>query len=245
VVVGLAVALAYVATIGVTLGLHPGRVRPLYEGFTPPSNYHWVNPPKIDAAANQKPTVTHATVKLGPHGSVASGVTTDDAQLSLGLSAGAIARHGSDTSVAVTITPLDPASVAPLTEPFRANGNVYDIAMAYQPSGVAVTTLAGAGASMVLVTPEVGKHLFQSSSDKGPWTGVASHVIPPTDLTLGASIHRIGYYVGGTTLPPLAYGHSSSVGVAAISAGVGVLALVVIGVGVVLSRRRRRRAEPS
>ncbi len=243
--VGLVVAVAYVATIGLTLGLHPGRVRPLYEGFTPPSNYHWVNPPKIDAAANQKPTVTHATVKLGPQGSSAAGVTTDDAQLSLGLSAGAIPRHGSDTSVAVTVTPLDPASVAALTSPFRANGNVYDIAMLYQPSGAAVTTLAGAGASMVLVTPEVGKHLFLATSSAGPWTGVSAHVIPPTDLTLGASIHRTGYYVGGTTLPPLAYAQGSSISVVAISAAVGGLAVVVIVAAMLLSRRRRRRASPS
>ncbi len=62
--------------------------------------------------------------------------------------------------MAVTITPLDPATLAPVPSPYRANGNVYLVAMAYQPSRVAVTRLAGAGASMVLIVPEVGKSLF-------------------------------------------------------------------------------------
>ncbi len=238
-------ALAYVATVGVTMGLHPGRVRPLYEGFTPPSTYRWVNPPHVFAAANQRPTVTHATVKLGPDGSLATGISTDDAQLVLGMAAGAVPRHGSDTTVAVTITPLDPATLAPVPSPYRADGNAYLVAMAYRPSGVAVTRLAGAGASMVLVIPEVGHQLFTTSAGHGPWTTVAAHSIPPTDLTLGATMRAPGYYLAGTTLPPLAFGSGSSTPVAAISAGAGVLAVLIIGGAVLLIRRRRRRRATS
>jgi len=241
-VVGVALAVAYVVTVGMTVGLRPGHVRPLYEGFTPPSTYHWVDPPHIFAAANQKPTITHAIVKLGPTGSVATGVSTDDAQLVLGLAAGAVPRHGSDTSVAVTITPLAPSSVPALPSPFRASGNVYEVAMAYQPSQVAVTRLSGAGASMVLVIPEVGRHLYLNATTHGSWTPVTAHVVPPTDLTLGATINQTGGYVGATTLPPLAFSHGSSSSVALLSVGAGVLAVLVIGGGVLLSRRRRRRA---
>ncbi len=240
--IGVGLALAYVAIVGITLGLHPGRVRPLYEGFTPPSTYHWVNPPHLFAAANQRPTVTHATVKLGPNGSVATGISTDDAQLVLGMAAGAVARHGSDTSVAVTITPLDPATLAPVPSPYRANGNAYRVAMTYQPSGVAVTRLAGAGASMVLIVPEVGHQLFTTTASHGPWTSVVAHSIPPTDLTLGATMRAPGYYLAGTTLPPLAFATTSSAPVVAISVGVGVLAALVIGGAVLLIRHRRRRS---
>jgi hypothetical protein len=239
--VGLGLGLAYVATIGITLGLHPGRLRPLYEGFTPPSTYHWVNPPRIFAAGNQKPGVTRATVKLGPQGSLATGISTDDAQLVLGLAAGAVAPHGSDTSVAVTITPVDPGELAPLKAPYRANGNAYLIAMAYQPSRAPVPALADPGASMVLVTPEVGPNLFTTTSARGPWTAVASHAVPPTDLTLGASVKVPGYYLAGTTLPPPVFHHGSSVHTVEVSVAVGVLAVLVIGAGVVFSRRRRRR----
>ncbi len=248
---GGALALAYVVTVGVTVGLHPGRVRPLYEGFSPPATYHWVNPPTLFEHNNQKPTVTHATVKLGPDGSLATGIQTDDAQLVLGMAAGAVPRHGSDTSVAVTITPLDPATLAPLPSPNRANGNAYQVAMVYRPSGVAVTRLAAAGASMVLIVPEVGHVLFVdapsgtppgSSAGHGPWISVPAHPIPPTDLTLGATMRVPGYYLAGTTLPPLAFGGGSSTPVVAVSAAVGVLAVVVIGGAFLLIRRRRRRA---
>ena len=239
--VGLGLALAYVATIGVTLGLHPGRLRPLYEGFTPPSSYHWVNPPRIFAAGNQKPGVTRQTVELGPQGSVATGISTDDGQLVLGLAAGAVAPHRSDTSVAVTITPLDPAELAPLDAPYRANGNAYLIAMVYQPSRTAVRALVDPGASLVLITPEVGPNLFTTPSAHGPWTSVPAHAIPPTDLTLGASVKVPGYELAGTTLPPPVYHHSSSVSTVEVSVAVGVLAVAVIGAGVVFSRRRRRR----
>jgi hypothetical protein len=240
--VGAGLALAYVATVGITLGLHPGRVRPLYEGFTPPSTYHWVNPPHLFAAANQRPTVTHASVKLGPAGSVATGISTDDAQLVLGMAAGAVPRHGSDTSVAVTIIPLDPATLAPVPSPYRANGNAYLVAMAYRPSGVAVTRLAGSGASMVLIVPEVGHQLFTTTASHGPWATVVAHSIPPTDLTLGATMRAPGYYLAGTTLPPLAFAGRSSTAAAAINVGVGVLAVLVIGGGALLIRRRRRRS---
>jgi hypothetical protein len=239
--VGVGLALAYVATVGVTLGWHPGRVRPLYEGFTPPSTYHWVDPPRIFAAGNQPPTVTHATVKLGPAGSLATGVSTDDAQLVVGMAAGAVARHGSDTSVAVTITPLAADAMAALPSPYRASGNVYDVAMAYQPSGVVVTHLSGAGASMVLIIPEVGNRIYTTPTRSAPWRQIPAHAVPPTDLTLGATMQVPGYYVGATSLPPLAFHHGSSAGTVAISVGVGVLAVLVLGGGFLLSRRRRRR----
>jgi hypothetical protein len=116
------------------------------------------------------------------------------------------------------------------------------VAMAYQPSGVSVARLAGAGASLVLVTPEVGPHLFTSTAGTGPWTTVAAHPIPPTDLTLGATMRAPGYYLAGTTLPPLVFASTSSTPVLAISVAVGVLAVLVIGGAVLLIRRRRRRS---
>jgi MYXO-CTERM domain-containing protein len=239
---GAALALAYLVTVALTLGTQPGRVRPLYEGFAPPSNYHWVRPPRIYAASNQRPTVTHASVRIGPRGSLATGIATDDAQLSLGMAIGAVARHGSGTSVAVTITPLDAAALAPLPLPYRANGNAYDIAMVYQPSGTPVTRLAGAGASMVLITPLVGDRMYTTASTEGPWAVVPSKQIPPTDLTLGASIRTTGYYLGGTTLPALHYAEgSSSSTIITTSVVVGLLAALVLGGGLLVSRRRRRR----
>jgi len=239
--VGLVVALVYVVTLGVSLGLHPGHVRPLYEGFTPPSTYRWVNPPRALAAANQPPTVTHASIKMGPTGSVATGISTDDGQLVLGMAAGAVAVHAGDTSVAVTITPLDPATLpSTVPRPYRADGNVYDVAMVYRPSGTPVPQLSGAGASMVLITPSASDHLFTTRTDQGPWTSIPAHQVPPTDLTLGATVRAPGYYVGGTTLPAPAFGHGSSSDVLVVSLGVGMVAVLVIGGAFVLSRRRRR-----
>ena len=128
-----------------------------------------------------------------------------------------------------------------MPSPYRANGNAYLVAMAYQPSGVAVTRLAGAGASMVLIIPEVGKVLFTTASSHGPWTAVAAHSIPPTDLTLGATMRARATTWPGTTLPPLAFASRSSTPVVAISVGAGLLAALVIGGGVLLIRAAAAR----
>ncbi len=238
--VGAALAVVYVVTMGVTLGWRGDHIRPLYEGVGPSNPYNWVNPPPVFKASNEKPHGATASTSLGPTGSAPTGIQTADAQVVLALAGGAVAPHGNDRSVRVTVTPLDPATLAPLPQQLYANGNAYRITMTYQPSGASVRSLAKPG-SMTLTIPGIGHDLFTSTTGRS-WTQVAAHNVPPTDLLLGAAFATPGYYLGATTLPQDTAGaatSSSNTGVK-LAIGAAVLAVVVLGATYLLVRRRRR-----
>ncbi len=236
--IAVALVVLYVGTVALTLGVRGTHLRPLYEGFGPTQPYRWVNPPGVFAPTNQKPASVSGAVPLGPKGSQVTGIQTSDAQVVLAMANGAIAAHGDDTSVEVSIVPLDAAKLGTLPGGLYANGNAYRITMTYEPSRTPVTELAKPG-SMTLVIPGIGRSLFTSTDGKS-WTKVVSHNIEPTSLIMGTIFRTPGYYLGGTTVEPPAPARSSS-SVLALSAGVGLLVVVVLVATALLVRRRRRR----
>jgi hypothetical protein len=80
---------------------------------------------------------------IGPHGSAAAEVATDDDQALVTLPAGVIAPRTGESAVKVTITALDPATVAPAPKGQPYDGNAYRIDATY----------AGSGAPIVLAAP--------------------------------------------------------------------------------------------
>jgi hypothetical protein len=197
-----------------------------------------VNPPAVFAASNQKPTSVTASVPLGPTGSQPAGIQTSDSQVILGMATGAIAPHAGDTSVKVSISPLDPAKLGPLPGGLYANGNAYLIDVRYEPSGAAVVALAKPG-SMTIEIPGIG-HVLYTSRDGKAWRRVDAHNVLPTNLIMSTLFSTPGYYLGGTTIPPASPASTSGSSVVRLAIGAGALAVVVLVATVVLVRRRRR-----
>jgi hypothetical protein len=236
--IGAVVGGLYVLAVLVTLGVRSGHVRPLYEGFPPPAPYRWVDPPGIFAATNQKPTSEIGSIKLTAKGSQVAGIQTTDGQVVIGMATGAVAPHGSDTSIRMAIVPLASSAVGPLPNGLYPNGNVYRITLTYEPSGTAVTQLVKPG-SMVIQIPGIG-HQMYTSTDGHAWHAVDAHNVKPTNLYMEMQLRTPGYYLGGTTIPPPAPASSSS-DVWRTAIGVGILAVLVLGATFLLVRRRRRR----
>ncbi len=240
---GSLVALALVGTYLVaaiaTMFVRGDGVRPLYDGFVPPSSYHFVEPPSFFASGNVQPAPMSTTIALGPDGSQAAGIATPDGQFVIDLAQGAIGTSNGDTSVAVHITPLGPSHLPPVPGGLRPNGNAYRVEMTYAPSDHPVA-IAVPGTLLVEI-PELGNNLFLSP-DATTWTAVTSQVLPPRQLSLTASFAAPGTYMAATSLPELTMPASSSDSHSAIALGIGVavLALVLFGVALLVVRRRRR-----
>jgi hypothetical protein len=237
--VALAVVSTYLVAAVATVLLRGDHVRPLYDGFVPPSQYHFVDPPGFFAAGNVQPQPMSATIELGPGGSKAAGIATPDGQFVIDLAAGAIGASNGDTSVAVHITPLAPSHLPAVPNGLRPNGNAYRVDMTYAPSGEPVRAIAVPGTLLVEV-PELGNHLFVSPGGEA-WTPVASLVLPPRQLTLTASFAAPGTYLAATSLPELTTPSSSSHSAIVVGIVVAVLALVLFGAALFVVRRRRGR----
>jgi hypothetical protein len=238
---GIAIVVAYLGTLAITVVVRDAHVRPLYDGFAPPNSYSWVDPPAFFAAGNAKPAATSAVVTIGPAGSNAAGVGTPDGQFVIDIARGAIARHASDRQIKVEITPVDPKHLAPVPLGLRANGNAYRVAMTYEPSNAAVTAIAKPG-TMLVELPEVGTRLFRSSSGRS-WSTLPARAVSSTQLSLSAEFTGPAYYVGATSLPELAgpTGQSSHRALV-LGIGVAILAVLLLLLAAFVVQRRRRVA---
>jgi hypothetical protein len=170
------------------------RVRPLYEGFTPPPPYQWVNPPKEFRAGNQKPVAVDTDITLKATGSIAIGVTSSDSQFILNLPDGAIPAHAADVSANANIEPLDPAKLGEIPSGLVADGNAYRLRLTYQPSKVEITHLAKPG-NVFLTVPQPSTALFASDNGR-VWKPLPSqHAGGPG--ALGAPLTDTGWFVAG------------------------------------------------
>jgi hypothetical protein len=237
---GMAIVAVYLAAVALTGATRHDDARPLYDGFTPPPTYRFVDPPPFFASGNVAPRDLATSIALGPDGSDAAGFATPDGQFVVSLAPGAIAAAPGATTVAVRVTPLAPRHLAPVPGGLRANGNAYRVDMMYQPSGVNITHFAKAG-TLLLEIPEIGKDLFVSA-DATTWSPQAARAIPPRELSLSTTFAAPGYFLAATGLPALAAqpGRSTNTAVVlGIATAVG--AMVVFGAAYIVVRRRRTR----
>jgi hypothetical protein len=237
--IGLAAGLLYLLAVGLTLGVRDTAIRPLFDGFAPAPKYRWVAPPPGFAPGNETPESVRASIALGTRGSRRAGIATGDGQLVLALGPAAIAPHGDDRRVIARVDPLDASALRQLPFRFRPNGNAYRVRMTYEPSGVAVRTLARPG-TLTLSVPELSRGVFRARADG--WDSLPSRGVPPTLTTLTAAFDRPGVYVSATDLPlPPGPDSTTRDHTVLIAVGVGALALLLIAGAFVIARRSRRR----
>lgn len=241
-VVAIAAAIVYVGAIALTMALHSGHARPLYDGFVPPSSYRWVEPPAFFASGNEKPKPVHAAIPLTSGGSRAAGIATPDGQFAIDLNAGAIAPRPGATSVTVDITPVAPRELGALPSSLRGNGNAYRVDMHYEPGGQSVRRFTAPGTLLVEI-PELGSDLYRSSTGTG-WIAIAAHPVGASKLTLAGEFPAPGDYLAATNLPELVTTSRRSshraLAIGLVAAGVALVLLLVAG----RLARRRLRVDP-
>ena len=170
---GLAVAGAYITGAAATARLSILGRAPLLDGFTAPPPYRWVSPPPALASKNVKPASGRFTINIDPQsGSEANVWTTHDAQVSVALGQGAIPPSGHADAI-LRITPLAPDPAARLPAGLTLAGNVYRIQVTYV-SGQIVTSFTQPG-QIALAYPASPdalsyRHTMLRSTDGRTWT---------------------------------------------------------------------------
>ena len=238
IITGVAAVAVYVVAVVATLGLTGSthRVRPLFEGFTPPPPYQWVKPPAEFKAGNQKPKGSTTEIAMGADGSLENGVNSQDGQFLINLPANAIPAHGTDTKVVARMTPLDPATLGPVLSGLRPDGNAYRLQLTYQPSGTAAPPLAKPG-NVILTTPDPTAILLFSPDGK-TWERLQAQ--PVGAGTVGGQLKEAGYYLGAETGTAAPKSNGSGTGRTLLVAGVTALLAVGLFFGPMIGRRLRR-----
>jgi hypothetical protein len=242
--IGAAAVAVYAAVAGLTAAWSGHRLRPLFEGISSPVPYQWVKPPAQFAANNIKAAGGTSDIVFASGKSKAGVAASVDQQFIADVSAGAFAVHGDDTKVHATVTPLDPASVAAPANGVHADGNVYRLVFAYEPSGAPVAKLAVPG-DVVMSSPFPTAALLYSA-DGTSWQQIPSQQVGGVS-TVGGTFDRPGYYVAGskgTAAVTTAGGASGgSSGTIVIAVVVGLVAVALGAGGWWLAKRRRPPAK--
>jgi len=242
---GAAAVALYVVAIAATMTVTGHRVRPLYEGFTPPPPYRWVKPPAAFKAGNQQPVVGDTDVALGPAGSKQTSAVTGDSQVVINLPDNAFAPHAPDAAVHVHIAPLDPATLGPPPTGLQADGNAYRIDAAYTPSKQAAGPLKTAGDAFFVVPSAATAILY--SADGRTWQRLTMETTGRTDL-VGVVFGKPGWYEAAqppnpTTAPSKQGG--SAVGRVVVLVVLGVVIALAVLVGPTLLNRRKPPKRPA
>jgi len=205
----------------------PARL--LYEGEAPPAPYRWVRPPAALASTNERPSPGAGEIGLSPTGSASASILTDDAQAGIIFPHDSVAPRPGATSARVTITPVDPQTIAPPPAGLVFDGNGYRVEATYSTGGPLVLRRP---VTPVLRYPRHATALLRSAG--GGWTALDAKRVPAA-LQIFAASDQLGVFVAAgpapaASVPWLAYG------TAAVAVG------VAGGVAIGLRRRRARRA---
>lgn len=189
---GLAVAAAYVAVA--VLVPAPPHGRTLYDGLAPQPPYRWVKPPAGRSGDNEQPQAYSTFLPLSATGSVPAEFATDDLQATLTLPANVVEPRAGETRARVTLTPLDPASLAPAPSGRRFDGNAYRLDAVYEASGAPVK-LAGP----ITVVLRYAQHAttilrLDRVEDKPAWARLPTTVFTGSQEDLARS-DRLGVFV--------------------------------------------------
>ena len=246
--IGVALAVAYVATVRVAGSRDLLVRRPLLDGVVPVQAYRWVSPPAALRAQNKRPASGTFAIPLAPRtGSPAKVFTTSDFQASLAIAQGAIKPPNGATSATLTITPLSARGFPAGAGEALVAGNVYRYRVTLQPGGAAVTKFLVPG-QVVLLYPLPPKltgyhHDVLYSPDGRSWTKLQS-IDSPTQQLVQADADAPGYFAAGQTLEVKAGGGGRSWGNLIVTVVVvAIVAAIVIAIVVSEIRLRSRRAE--
>jgi len=236
---GVGIAVLYLAGAALSGRASLLARRPLLDGLAPPVPYRWVTPPPDLAASNKPPASLRFSVKLSATGSQLGAFSTSDGQLNLVLSEGAVPASQGQTSVAVSIDPVDPATLGRAPPGLVLAGNAYRIQASYRPSGGKVDALGGRS-SVGLVYPllatavaDPSGHLVLASADGGSWRRLRSTDTPGIHQ-VSAELDTAGYVV--VAVPPAGAGGGSGGSGRVPLLATAVAALLVLAA--LLARRR-------
>lgn len=221
---GVAIAALYLAT---TVVAWPFPLRLLYDGLVPLPPYRWVHPPASRAGDNRPPLSGAGTLALGPP-SPAAEISTDDDQALVTFPQGIIAPKPGESSVKVTIVPLDPVIAVPAPNGQRFDGNAYRIEANYAASGKPAVL---AGPATVVLRYPVHATLVLRARDSG-WAPLKGQVFTGSQQIL-ANTEQLGIFIAATS--------SNSRASQPAAEGLGCLAgmVAVAGlIGAVVARRR-------
>lgn len=241
---GIAVAAIYVLSAAWSGHLSPLARRPILDGVAPSVPYRWAEPPPELASTNLAPASGAFRVELGNRGSVTKVFTTDDAQVTVILSARAFPPSEDQRSIEITIAPLGASEVSLPGRPLQILGNVYRIEATYVPSGDAAGLRSDA--RIVLVYPfstTLHRHEVVVSTDGEAWTAVDTNDLPSIQQADGVT-STLGYVAiagspGSPAPPPAGAGGGSNAATIAIVAG-----LAVLTIGTVIALRPRKGDRP-
>jgi hypothetical protein len=239
-----AILAIYGLLAGLSGRLSPLDRRPLLDGFTP-LPYRWVNPPPNLAPTNQEPSSAVKSLKLTAKGVTGDTIVTSDLQATVIIADGVIAPHGDDTTVKVSVTPVDPGTLSDPGDGVSAFGNAYRVRAVYQPSKASVKHLAGkmdvALLYPITVPLHAATHELLSSRDGRTWDRLDSNDAP-TVQQVEALVPTLGYVMAGGTVTSSTASTSSGGGGASSSAGtmllVAAAVVLLIGIGLLLRSRR-------
>ncbi|HXJ66033.1 MAG TPA: hypothetical protein VNN79_19915 [Actinomycetota bacterium] len=252
VALGLIALAAYAAGAWVSGSLSPMARRALLDTSFVPQPYRWVNPPPTLAAANKQPDAGDFTVGFTKGRSDAGVFATNDQQASVVFALAAIPQSNGATSVHLTITPLDPATIGALPHDLHVLGNAYRTEATYEPSGDPVTQF-NRRPLLIFVYPALASHgsdrTIVFAPDGKAWTQLKT-TNDATNLQASTNaLHLNGDYEVATTGPvsvgspsptPSGGGGSSPVAWVVIGAAVVVAAALVF-----LRLRSRARTPPA
>jgi hypothetical protein len=139
---------------------------------------------------------------LGPQGSQANEISTEDQQALVTFSEAVIAARPGESSVRVTITPLDPASVGPAPAGRHFDGNAYRIDAVY----AAASTPAVLSAPVTVVLRYAVHATQMLQFQDGGWVALRTIRFDGSQQLL-ANTDRLGIFVpatssGGGVRPP-------------------------------------------
>lgn len=244
---GVVVASLYLGLAALSGGLSPLARRPLLDGTAPVPPYRWVTPPPELAETNVPPTPGIFTLPLTERGSRPEVLTTDDAQATLILSAGAFEPAPGQDQVRLTVTPTDPAAIGAPDELF-ALGNAYRLDATYEPGGDPVPEQLDEPLEVILVYPltpnaHTTTRSVAFSPDGQSWTTSEGTDSPAIQQTEGP-VDILGFVVAAADQAPVEVpaadaGSSTTLGVALL---VGAVCAALVGVGLLLRGRNRGQA---
>ena len=199
------------------------------------------------AARRLAPASLRASVKLTATGSQIGAFATSDGQFNLVLSEGAVPARQAETSVAVSVDPVDPSTLGPAPPGLIVASNAYRIQAAYRPSGARIDTLGGrssVGLVYPLLTTAIANpsgHLVLASTDGRSWQRLQSTDTPGTHQ-VSAPLGTTGYVMAA--VPPAGPGGGGGNGrgrVLLLAGGVAVLLVLAA----LLARRRLAATGPA
>jgi hypothetical protein len=240
---GLGLAVVYVAAAMLSGRISALARHPVLDGFGTPQPYRWVSPPPGQDSSNQQPASKRASLDLTKDGGAAF-VTTSDGQVNVIVGKNTFPPVAGQTSVRITVQPLDPAKLGRPPGGTVVAGNAYLISAVYEPGGKPVGYLS-APVTLTLIYPAVAssgltppRHTIIRSFNGRSWQPQKTQD-SPQGLQAFEETRHFGYFAV-VTPPQRPLSAGTRLVAILVFAGIGLFALA--GITVIVRGFRRAAA---